>query len=156
MHIVSPKRVSRSYRQTIAGTPETILPLYCPVREAEWIAGWDPVVVMTETGAAEPDCVFATKDERGESIWYVTRHSLEDGQVEMIKFTPGVTACRLEISLERASDTTTWATVTYTHTSLGPDGDAFLEEFTPEYYEGFMQAWEESMNHFLATGEVLD
>ena len=52
--------------------------------------------------------------------------SPESGFVEMLKITPGVTACRLTIQL-RAVASGCEAAVTYTHTSLGPAGDAFVD-----------------------------
>ena len=45
--------------------------------------------------------------------------------------------------------------MTYSHTSLGPLGDAFVEAFTDEHYEEFMHAWESRLNHFLAHGSRL-
>ena len=83
MKIAKPRRVTRSYVQTIAGTPEEIMPLYCPVREAEWCAGWDPVVVYSESGVVEPDCVFVTGDGTVESAWFVTRYEPATGRVEI-------------------------------------------------------------------------
>jgi len=55
VRITRPRRVTRSYVQTIEGTPEEIMPLYCPVREAEWCAGWDPIVVYSESGLGKSD-----------------------------------------------------------------------------------------------------
>ncbi len=77
MKIVKPSRVTRTYVQTIAGTPGEIMPLYCPVREAEWCPGWDPIVVYSESGVVEPDCVFVTGDGEVESAWFVTRYDYE-------------------------------------------------------------------------------
>ena len=37
-----------------------VFPLLCPVREADWIDGWNPVLVLTQSGFAEQDCVFIT------------------------------------------------------------------------------------------------
>jgi len=42
--------------------------------------------------------------------------------------------------------------VTYSHTSIGPHGDAFVAGFTEEFYERFMRDWESRMNHYLVTG----
>jgi hypothetical protein len=69
----------------------------------------------------------------------------------MIKITPGVTACRLSIQL-RAAPGGADADVTYSHTSLGPEGDAFVSAFTEEHYRQFMQDWESRLNHFLRHG----
>ena len=67
---------------------------------------------------------------------------------------PGMTACRLEIPLSEDGNGC-FADVTYTHTSLGPAGDAFVAAFTADYYRNFMQAWEQALNHFLNTGSRL-
>ena len=155
MKIARPRRVTRSYLQTIEGTPEEIMPLYCPVREAEWCAGWDPIVVYSESGVVEPDCVFVTGDGLLESAWFVTRYVPEAGQVEMVKHTPGVTFVKLSISLEPAPGKTTCATITYSLTALSRAGEQALAEFTEEHYATMMQAWEKAMNHYLKTGVLL-
>lgn len=155
MHISAPKRVTRTYVQRLVADPARVFPLLCPVREVDWIEGWDPVSVWSESGVAEPDCVFVTPSGDGEAaVWYITRHAPDVGEVEMLKITPGVTACKLVISL-RASATGTDAEVTYAHTSLGPAGDGVVDAFTVEHYEQFMADWESRLNHYLTTGTML-
>jgi hypothetical protein len=134
--------------------PERVLPLLCPVREADWIDGWDPLLVISESGHAERDCVFVTPAEPVDAIWIITRHEPADGFVEMVKITPGVTACRLTIRV-RPAEGGAEAEITYAHTSLGPEGDAFVAAFTDEHYQRFMRDWESRMNHYLRTGEAL-
>jgi hypothetical protein len=148
MKVVAPNRVSRSYTQKLCAGPGQVFPLLCPVREAEWVEGWDPGIVITASGAAERDCVFTTASKPHDAIWYVTRHERDAGFVEMLKITPGVTACRLAIQLRPAAGGTE-AEVTYTHTSLGPEGDAFVAAFTEGYYRRFMQEWESALNSYL-------
>ena len=92
MKIVPPNRAVRSYTQHLVGPPEAVFPLLCPVREADWIEGWDPLLVVSHSGVAEPDCVFTTAAAPADAIWYITRHEPEDGFVEMLKITPSVTA----------------------------------------------------------------
>ena len=155
MKIARPRRVTRSYVQTIEGTPAEIMPLYCPVREAEWCAGWDPIVVYSMSGVVESDCVFVTGDGTVESAWFVTRYDPAAGRVEMVKHTPAVTFVKLSISLETITGTTTCATISYSLTALSSAGDRALEVFTAESYTTMMQAWEKAMNHYLQTGELL-
>lgn len=154
MKIEKPNRVTRTYTQRLVAGPEAVLPLLCPVREADWIEGWDPVVVLSNSGVAEPDCVFVTHATPNDAVWFITRHEPDAGFVEMIKITPGVTACKLNIQLTATPEGCD-AVVTYAHTSLGPDGDAFVEGFTEEFYLGFMRDWEARINHYLATGTAL-
>ena len=152
MQINPPNRVAHTYVQRLVAPPGEVLPLLCPVREADWIEGWDPLLVLSDSGVAEPDCVFVTPEDPENAIWYVTVH--EADHVQMVRVTPGVTACRLDIELS-ATGAGCEAKVTYMHTSLGEDGDAFLETFTAPYYERFMRGWEARLNHYLRTGECL-
>jgi hypothetical protein len=154
MQILEPQRISRTYTQRLVAPPSAVLPLLCPVREADWIPGWDPVLVLSHSGVAERDCVFITDSAPRQAVWYVTRHDPTRGSVEMIKITPAVTACRLEIEL-RPTVGGCEADVTYTHTSLGPQGDEFLRGFTEESYVRGMRLWEARLNHYLAHGVAL-
>lgn len=150
MNVIEPVRASRSYTQRLVGTVEEVFPLLCPVREADWVDGWNPSLVVSSSGIAEPDCVFVTSATPVDAIWYVTRHEPQAGFVEMLKITPGLTACRLSIQL-RAIEGGSEADVTYCHTSLGPEGDAFVASFTEDYYRKFMQDWESRLNRYLGS-----
>lgn len=164
MLIRKPIRATRIYTQHYAAEVARVFSLMCPVREADWLEGWDPLLVLSESGVAEPDCVFVTRVDphgaastdrsslNGQAVWFVTRHDPAGGFVEMIKIVPGVTACKLSIVLA-ASPGGTDATITYSHTSLGPEGDALVASFTEEHYVRFMRDWESRINHYLATGE---
>lgn len=154
MIITKPVRATRSYTQKLIAAPDAVFALLCPVREADWIDGWDPGLVVSSTGLAEVDCVFTSKAEPTDAIWYITRHEPAAGFVEMLKVTPNVTACRLTIQL-RAVHTGSEADITYSHTSLGPLGDTLVASFTCEYYAKFMQDWESRMNHYLRHGTAL-
>lgn len=154
MKITAPKRASRHYTQHLVAEPARVFPLLCPVREADWIEGWVPLSVISASGVAEADCVFITPASPHNAIWYITRHEPENGFVEMLKITPQLTACRLSIQL-RPVPAGAEADITYTHTSLGPDGDAFVDSFTEAHYRQFMQDWEKRINHYLTHGSCL-
>lgn len=154
MNVQLPKRAVRTYTQRLVAAPAAVFPLLCPVREADWIDGWEPLVVFSQSGVAEPDCVFLTRADPGEAIWYVTRHEPDEGVLEMIKVTPSVTACRLTVRLGPAGGGSQ-ATITYAHTSLGPAGDAFVASFTDDYYQRVMRDWETRINHYLTHGTML-
>ena len=153
MRIEQPNRVTRTYTQQLVAEPSKVFPLLCPVREADWIEDWDPVVVLSQSGVAEPDCVFVTEASPNNAIWYVTQHDPSSGFVEMIKITPTVSACKLSIQL-RAVEGGSAAAVTYSHTSLGPEGDTAVAAFTEEHYRQFMREWEAQINHYLSTGSI--
>ena len=68
--IASPTRTSNAFTAPC----RRCFPLLCPVREAEWIDGWNPVLILTQSGFAEQDCVFVTDAKFHDAIWYITRH----------------------------------------------------------------------------------
>ena len=63
MHTIDSGRTVRSYTQRIEAPPDSVFPLLCPVREAEWLAGWSEVLEMvhSDSGLAEDGCVFMTR-----------------------------------------------------------------------------------------------
>lgn len=154
MKVVKPNRATRTYTQHLVAPPRAVFPLLCPVREADWIEGWDPPLVVSASGVAEPDCTFTTAAEPIDAVWYITRHEPELGFVEMLKITPTVTACRLSIQLRPVPGGCT-ADITYSHTSLGRRGDEFVAGFTEDFYREFMRDWESRLNHYLRTGTAL-
>jgi len=154
MRVTKPNRVTRTFIQQLVAGPSKVLPLMCPVREVDWLEDWDPSVVYSQSGLAEPDCVFLTEADTSSAVWYITRLESDKGLLEMIKITPGVTACKLTIQLRPVKDGSE-ATVTYVHTSLGPEGDRFIASFTEEYYRQFMLDWERHLNHYLRHGTRL-
>lgn len=154
MRVIKPNRATHTYRQRLFAPPARVFPLLCPVRETEWAEGWLPELVISSSGVAERDCVFLTPDKPNKAIWYITRHEPENWFVEMLKVLPGVTACRLEIQLIPNGDEC-FANVTYSHTSIGAAGDEFVAGFTADFYQKFMQDWEQELNHFLTTESTL-
>lgn len=150
MQIRQPVRVTHRYVQTLHAPPDAVFPLLCPVREVEWVHGWMPGLVVSASGVAERDCAFTTPDEEGrEATWVITEHDATAGVVEMVKVTPGHLVTRLRITLSPADERCTHATVSYTYTALGPEGEARVRALTPEAYADFMRTWEREMNAYL-------
>ena len=155
MKIEKPNRVSHSYEQTIKGTIEDIMPLYCPVREVDWCENWNPKAVYSNSGVVEKDCIFITSGGKKNIVWVATDYNIEKGHVEMFYHIPEVLVTKLEIQVTAISEATTKAVLTYSKTSLGKMGDKILDEFTNEDYDIMMDSWEKAMNHYLETGEML-
>jgi hypothetical protein len=147
MKIVPPIRATRTWPQRLAADPARVFPLLCPVRETEWVEGWDPSLVVTSSGVAEKDCVFVMPDP--EAVWVVTEYE-PPRRIEFVKVTPGVTVARIGIVLSPAGPGATRADVTYTHTALTEAGERFVAGFTDEYYASFMKEWEDALNTHLA------
>ena len=52
MKIVKPNRVTRTCTQRLVAAPAAVFPLLCPVREADWIDGWNPPLAISSSGIA--------------------------------------------------------------------------------------------------------
>lgn len=157
MKIEAPVRVQHHYRQELDGSAEEVFRLLCPVREAEWIAGWDPLVVFSESGVAESDCVFITPHESGrKAVWIYDEHEPEELRLGLIKVTPELLLTRVRIQVREAGEGRSFAEISYTHTALGDAGQSIVDSLDAEQWQRFMERWESAMNHYLATGEKLE
>lgn len=154
MRIAQPIRIRRTYTQQLNASPEKVFPLLCPVRERDWVPGWKPSLVISESGVAEPECVFTTSDKGSEAVWVVTLWDPENYTIKFVKVTPGITVGRIFIQLTPVARGTA-AEITYMHTALSNEGRAFVESFTEEFFVEFMKEWEAAMNHYLDTGEII-
>ncbi|NJL29759.1 MAG: SRPBCC family protein [Thermoanaerobaculia bacterium] len=152
-------RVVRSYTQHIEASPDTVFPLLCPVREVDWLEGWGEglEIVHTESGVAEEGCVFRKRSpDRTETVWMVTRHDPIQRVVEFFRVTTGLVATRLQIEVAARDDGSSTVEITYTFTPLGEEGRALVaERYGEEAFRRDMIWWEDSMHHWLRTGEVL-
>ena len=63
---------------------------------------------------------------------------------------------KLDIRLVRKSENTTGVTWTRTYTGLTEQGNAFITHFTDEAYTQMMDWVAESLQHYCATGELLN
>jgi hypothetical protein len=150
------KRIVRTYRQTINATPERVFPLLCPVREAEWLDGWQYSMIYSESGLVEAGAVFSTPHEGEEdTIWIVTKHNSKTYEVEFARFTPKSRTCILNIAVKSKDENSSYVDISYTYTSITTAGNDFIDHYTEEAFLEAVIFWEKSMNYFLKTGERL-
>ncbi len=156
MKVSKPNSVVHSYTQTIHSPPEEVFPLMCPVREKEWVNGWNPRLVLTESGVAEPGCIFVTPGLPQDAVWIMTDVDPESLHLEILKVIPGVVVGMIDIQLRADGKRSTFADISYTYTSISDYGDEMLADLTEEHFRSFMETWENEINHFLTTGTLLD
>ena len=151
------KRINRTYRQTIKATPEKVFPLLCPVREAEWLDGWQYNMIYSQSGLVEKGAVFSTPNEGEEdTVWIVTKHNPKTFEIEFVRFTPKSRTCILEIAIKSKDENNSYVDISYTYTGITPTGNDFTDHFTEEEFFGAVTFWEKSMNYFLRTGDRLE
>jgi hypothetical protein len=156
MRVEKPNRVSRSFTQHLSGPPPAVFELLCPVRETEWVNDWRPKLVLTDSGHAEPGCIFVTPGIPEDALWLMTDYDPGAFRLEIVKMIPGVVVGRITVSLSADDDDGCAADITYTYTSISDHGDRALQEFTDQHFKGFMEIWEKELNHFLKTGSRLE
>lgn len=150
------RRITRRYRQTINAPPESVFPLLCPVREVEWLDGWQYAMIYSESGLIEEGAVFSTPHEGEENtVWIVTKHDPEKREIEFARFTPNSRTCVLRIAVGADTENRSLVDVGYTYTATTPAGNDFIEGLTEETFLKSVVFWEKSVNHFLETGEKL-
>lgn len=150
------RHVTRSYEQTIYADPARVFDLLCPVKEAEWLDGWDCTLLHSESGLAEEGCVFLFRQAGEEdTIWMITRRDVQNREIEFVRTTPESRIARLNITVDQNTATASTVKITYVITALCEAGNEFLKAFTQENFEAAMQFWEASMNYYLETGEKL-
>lgn len=152
------KRVERSHTIGLAGTPEEIFPLLCPVREEEWTCGWDNgtyELVYSESGFNEPGCIFRTSyPDNLESLWVCTKYDKETHEVEFIVDVRDLLIRKMSILLKENAGGTTDATFTFVSTATTEAGNSALEEGRGEAADTASRLGT-MINHFLRTGRKL-
>ena len=150
------RRVTHEYTQTNDAPPETIFPLLCPVREADWVPGWRCRMIYSRSGVAEAGCVFTTPNGDGtESTWLVTEYDPARLRIAFTWIKPGQVAAQIAISLNKNPEGNTTALIRYTYTGLSVTGNQEIESYDKKWFEHKMKGWEAAINHYLRTGKAI-
>ena len=116
MRVEKPNRVSRSFTQHLSSPPAAVFELLCPVREAEWVNDWRPKLVLSDSGHAEPGCIFITPGIPEDALWLMTEYDSDAFRLQITKMIPGVVVGQISISLAAAGDDGCTAEITYAYT----------------------------------------
>jgi len=152
--VFTARRITRNYRQTINAPPEAVFPLLCPVREAEWLAGWKYEMIYSDSGLAEEGYVFSTPgDDEEDTVWVISRYDRGNYLIDFTRFTPGSRTCVLKVAVTPKDETTSNVDISYTYISITEDGNIWIDNFTEDKFLDAVKFWEKSMNYFLETGK---
>jgi hypothetical protein len=143
-------RLTREYRQTLHAERERVFPLLCPVREKDWLPGWDARLIHSESGVAEPRAVFTTQSDSGaQIIWLVAEHQ-RTHRVHLVRWHPESMVVDIELDLSSPMPDTTWLDIRYTYTATSPAGRAQIEAMTLSLWHAQMENWQHHLNAWLA------
>ena len=153
--------IAHEYTQTNPAPPEKVFPLLCPVREDDWLPGWQYRLIYSDSGVAELGCVFTTPNPpasgahsgaASETTWIVTDYDPAAFRIAYVWINPGHIISELRIQLAAIERGATRTRVRYRYTSLSPQGNRELEGYDQKWFEARMKNWETTINHYLRTG----
>lgn len=154
MPVFHGNRVVREFVQTNPAGPEEVFPLLCPVREAEWVPGWKYRLIHSQSGLAEPGCVFTTPNEDGSETTWMTIEYEPGRRIGFAWVWPGMVAARLRFELEPAGGKTRLH-ARYEYTGLSENGNAEVARYTEQWFTEKMKKFEAALNHYLTTGKAI-
>jgi len=158
-------RVAHEYTQTSPAAPDKVFPLLCPVREADWLPGWQYQLIYSDSGVAELGCVFTTPTLPGsgspdgsgtETTWIVTDYDPSAFRIMYVWIKSGAIIAELRIQLTAAGDGTTRSYIRYRYTGLSPEGNRELAGYDEAWFKAKMTNWETTINHYLRTGHKIE
>ncbi len=150
------RHVTKEYCQTIYASPDKVFPLLCPVREAEWLDGWRYTMIYSQSGLVEDGAVFSTPhDGEPDTVWVVTKHDPQNLRIQFARFTHQSRVCVLDIGVRHRDESSSNVDIAYTYTGISSAGNQFIDELSDEAFCADMKHWEDSVNHFLRTGNQL-
>lgn len=135
--------ISYTSEFTISQPVEILFPLFSPEGEKLWVPNWDYENVMGTTSLHE-DYVFLTKTHdhaANDAIWIVKRYEPEANYVQYYRIEPEEKIGIVTVKCRRLSQNSTKVQVKYTYTGLSERGNRFIEDFTENDYERFIEEW---------------
>ncbi len=150
------KRIVRELRQEVSVSAAEVFPLLCPVREYDWIDGWDCEMIYSKSGVAENNCIFRTHlMDRGEEVWVVSRYDPENFAIEFATFNKSGVVMKLDVSVEEHENRGSTVSFQYTFTGINEEGNNFVEAYTEEKHRERTDFLGKSLEHYCSTGKLL-
>lgn len=146
-----------SYVQTNTGNIKEVFSLLCPVKEKDWIDGWNYKMIYSISGLIEKNCVFTTAHHGNlETVWHVTQYDKENHSIEFLRVTPKENTVRINIRLEKINDFKTRTHISYMYTLLSENEiETQMNNLEHTFLES-MQYWEKAINYYLEKGKLLE
>lgn len=148
------ERVQKSASFVVNASVEKAFPLFGPIREKEWAAGWEPQIIYSVNPEVEEHMIFKTSGKHhgeNEFLWVVSQYRPNDYFVEYTAST-AQRVWFISVKCETMEDKTK-VTVTYTFTGLTPTGNEINKIALEKMYAHNLKDWEEEINYYLATGK---
>ncbi len=139
--------------------PEQIFLLLCPTKELDWIEGWENVhtLIYSDSGIAERSCIFTTDvPDEGHSVWIASKYSLENRNVEYVKFLTDMEALlHWEMTVIEKGPLKCSVISNYIITGLSEKGNAFVLEFAEKKMAAGLERISKMIEYYISTGKKM-
>ena len=146
------KSVSHTTTFAVGRPVQAVFPLFTPEGEKLWAPGWDYDNVLG-TNPLHEDYLFVTRSHdhaAKEAIWIVKKYTPENFRVQYYKIEPGEKVAIIEVACAPLPSASTEVQVTYRYIGLSETGNRFVERFTKEDYEAFLDEWRRLIESYFA------
>jgi hypothetical protein len=149
------ERIERTASFVVNAPVDKSFPLFGPIREKEWAAGWEPSVLLSKDILIEEHMIFQTNGQEGEGnyTWAVTTFQPEKHLVEYTVFT-SERIWFIRVACEAVGEKTN-ATVSYAYTGLTEEGNRKNKLAIEKMYANNLNDWEKAINHYLEMSQQL-
>ena len=123
-------RIVRKGTLALKADAKTVFLLLCPVKEVDWIAGWEDIctLVYTDSGIAEEGCVFKTDtQEEGKALWLCSHYDAESTKISYIKHIIDKTIIKWDMVV-RDTESGSAIDMVYNITSLSKESVEFSKQ----------------------------
>lgn len=158
-------RIEVTGRAVIRAPCEQIFELCCPVREEEWIDGWDSNVyelLHSRSGINEKNCVFRERlskpmffGEPGPTTWVTTVHDPDRFALEFLLLFGDIGVLNRSSQLERLDDDATACDCTDTLLLLDRTLSSSQLDLLATKMQAFLYVTWNALRHYCETGEAL-
>ncbi len=146
------QRTTQEFSQTLQATAETVWPLLCATREADWLPGSAHKIVHSDTGYAEPNYIFQSDFFGfGQETWVRYQHDPWQA-LAYIRFSENL-VIDFRIRLHDHADGTVNARFELMFTGITEKGNAMIEKLPEELPLGNVM---KALQHYIDTDEQID
>jgi hypothetical protein len=140
----------------LSGPPDRVFPLFTPLGEKAWAPEWDPVMLYPASGDTLVGTVFTVHQSDGaQAVWTIADYDPAHYRITYVIVVSGVRLSWIEVRCQPGADDSTQVEVTYTHTALTPEGNAYIAMQTGEFHRHRIESWKTAIDHYLAHGHAL-
>lgn len=149
------KAVTHTGRIRLAAAIDVVFPLFGPVLEKRWAAGWEPHIVSPAGSDVAEGMVFTVAERQSTAYWVITQYDPGQYTIAYANVIPGRLVNRIVIHCRALGADETEATVTYAHVALDEHGNTFIEQMDAKAYAAKMQHWQEAITYALNYGHPM-